>query len=442
MNLRFITPIITLVPILSLVAGARPAIAQAGSLDPAFGHAGIVETNFGPLNDSFVTNDFSFSDAALAPSGDILVAGSVTGLDGQQETAVIVRYLPSGAEDASFASGGVLTLPAPASFNLGSSFTLSVTVQADNKILSLFVATDNAGTQSEILLQRFDSNGQPDPTFGSDGHVAVNFPAPPTFAASPNLVLAQPNGKILLAGSATPPFRSKLPAQTVLARYLSDGALDTTFGTGGFVSKVAVGSPSAVALLSSGSILAVNSIGQVADFAAPLALSLTTNGLTVIATKQTGAAAFLSNGDYVITGTTGGPLGRRNLDAKITRFLPNGTVDPTFSSPAISFGANGRLVQSEPVSIGVDSQGRASIGGIFITPTNGIFGVARVTSTGSLDTTFGTGGTVTTQVALEGSVFEILVQPDNKIVAIGEVQVSKTFPGTTEGLGIARYLAK
>jgi len=430
--------------VLSLVVSfaGGSAMAQAGSLDPAFGNGGIVVTNFGPLGNFFETNDFSFSDAALAPNGDLVVAGSVTGLDNQQETAVIVRYLPNGTLDNSFGSNGVVTLPAPASFASPSSFVLSVTVQPNGKILTLFGATSNTGTQSETVLLRLNLNGEPDTTFGTDGQIFVAFPEQAPLSVSANIVLAQPDGKILVGGAGTPPFRSTAPTETILARYLSNGAPDTTFGHNGFSISISIAVPSALALLSGDGILAGNSVGQVAQFSAAGSLVGTPTGGAVIATKNTGVSAFESNGSYLIAGTTGGPDGRRNIDARIVRFLDSGAVDQTFSSPAISFGTNGPLVKSEPAGIAVDSNGKVTTGGIFITPANGVFGLARVNPTGAVDTTFGSNGAVNTQVALEGSVFAVLVQPDNKIIAIGEAQVSKSFPGTTEGLGIARYLAK
>jgi len=422
---------------LSLLAACTSAFAAAGSLDPTFGTGGIVDTDFGPNN-----NNFSFSDAALAPNGDIVVAGSVSFLDGQQEEGVILRYLPTGALDTSFANKGILALPAPASYFLGSSYTGSLTVQSTGKILALFGATNNTGTEFETVLLRLNTNGQPDTTFGTGGQVTINFPAPATFAAGPSLVLAQPDGKILLAGSATPPFRSKLSPETVLARYLSNGALDTTFGSAGFAEVVAISTPSALALLSGDGILAINQTAQVAQFTPAGVLLKAPTGGTVVAIKSSGIVTFQPNGSYLFASTGQGPGGRRDIDAKISRFLASGAVDPSFASPVISFGSDGAVVESDPAGIGVDSLGRITIGGIYANGGSGFFGLARVNANGTLDTTFGKGGTLTTQVALEGSVWAILVQPDNKILAIGEVQISKDTSDTMEDLAIVRYLAQ
>jgi uncharacterized delta-60 repeat protein len=284
-------------------------------------------------------------------------------------------------------------------------------------------------------------NGQLDPTFGSGGQVIVNFPAPANAAASPNLVLAQPDGKILLAGEATPNFRSKATPATIVARYLSNGSLDTTFGSGGIVSAAAIGTPSTLAVLSGDGIL-VSSGGEPEQFTSTGALLATPTGGSVIAVKVTGGTTFQPNGDFLIAGAVRGPDGKTSTDAIIERFLISGAEDPTFSSPAISFGPNGVECDSDAFAIAVDSLGRVIIGGIYESPASDPWGLARVTSTGALDTTFGSGGSVTTPVGLEGFVGLLLVQPNNEIVAVGEAQVSKNTDDTMEDLALARYTAQ
>jgi uncharacterized delta-60 repeat protein len=202
---------------LSLPMTFTTVFAQAGHLDPTFGSAGVVENT--PLT--------SFTAAALAANGDIVVAGTIG------SNAAIVRYLPTGALDPSFGAGGIVTLPPPASFFLGESFTLAMAVQSNGKILATFYAFNNTSTDSQAVLLRLNVNGEPDATFGSGGQVPLNFPVPASWGASATLILAQPDGKILVTGNITPPFRNHSAPLTLLARYLSNGALDPSFGTGG-----------------------------------------------------------------------------------------------------------------------------------------------------------------------------------------------------------------
>ncbi len=207
---------------LCLMAACSPAFAQAGTLDPTFGKHGIAQTNFGS------GNAFAFSEAALAPNGDIVVSGD---LISSGELGAVVRYLPSGAIDSSFGNNGVLTLPPPSQFLSGTSFTAGVTIQTDGKMLVLFGAFNRSGTASEFVLLRRNTNGQPDTTFGNGGQASLNVPLPSGYVAvGINLVQVQTDGKILLGGVVTPPNRSKLPLLTFLGRFLANGVLDKSFG--------------------------------------------------------------------------------------------------------------------------------------------------------------------------------------------------------------------
>ena len=66
----------------SVTFATKSALASAGSLDPTFGTNGIVQASLG--------GDFQYTDAVLAPNGDIVVAGT-------NPNAIIARFLPSGA---------------------------------------------------------------------------------------------------------------------------------------------------------------------------------------------------------------------------------------------------------------------------------------------------------------------------------------------------------
>ena len=420
---------------LCLLLATSTAFAAAGSLDTTFGSDGIVETNFGSN-----TNNFQFTDAALAPNGDIVVAGTVSNIvNDTGDNCVIVRYLPNGTLDSSFGTDGVVIL----SSTQFASLSGIIAVQSNGQILVLTVPEIN-GTFVEAM-QRFNINGTPDATFGTGGVVPINVPVPPPYGGDISLILAQPDGKILLSGAAFPPFKSTLPQLTLLARYLSNGSLDTTFGTGGIVSKVAIGEPTTLAVLSGDGIMALNEVGQFAQFtSAGVLLSTPTGGTvtTVTESSQTQTSTFQPNGEYLVQNSVDGPFGRRNILATLTRFKVNGTVDSTFASPEISYGPNVPVVASGVSGIAVDSTGRVIIGGSFssLSPATSEFGLARVEANGILDPTFGCGGTVTTQVGLLSGIGKVLLQSNGEIVAVGITHV--TTGSTTEDLALARYLAQ
>jgi len=413
---------------LSLLVAFTPAFAAAGSLDSTFGNNGIVETNFGP------DSNFTYSDAAFTSNGDIVVAGTVTNFNGQATACVVVRYLPNGLLDPSFGSGGIVTLPAS---SFASLFGM-LAVQANGQILVVIEPQINGALVTALM--RLNTNGKLDPTFGSGGLVTVNLPTPATFTAAPSLLLAQPDGKILLAGASTPPRRSTLSPQTILIRYLSSGALDTTFGSGGVTSVVAISAPTTLGLLSGDGILALNGSGQLAQFTSAGAPLKTPVGGTVIAAKQnaTTAAAFLPNGEFLLGGSVFGPDGRSNLDAVVHRFLVTGAADPAFLSPPISFVPNGANVGSGAGQFVTDSLGRIVAGGGVETLSSSLWGVARLAANGSLDASFGNGGVVATQVGVTGFLSAVFVQPNNEIIAVGEVRDNNSLID----LAIARYRAQ
>ncbi len=120
-----------------------------GILDPAFGTGGLV--NIG----------FMARGMALQTDGSILVCGN----SGDQ--FILERFLPDGSVDTGFATGGSIV------DNTGGDVAAanSVLLQPDGKIL-LFVSYTLAG-ERDALVCRFDTDGTPDNTFGSMGHVTI-----------------------------------------------------------------------------------------------------------------------------------------------------------------------------------------------------------------------------------------------------------------------------
>jgi uncharacterized delta-60 repeat protein len=94
-------------------------------------------------------------------------------------------------------------------------------VQADGRMI-LAGSTDEGDRTKprRILLVRYQADGTPDVTFGSQGRVTTTVADYSTTAAA---VAVQPDGRIVVGGVA-------------LVRYLPDGSLDAGFGAGGIVS--------------------------------------------------------------------------------------------------------------------------------------------------------------------------------------------------------------
>lgn len=399
----------------SLAMSITPAFAQAGHLDPSFGSGGVV-TNNAPFTE--------FAGAALAPNGDIIVAGATS------EVATILRFLPNGTPDPSFGTSGVVSLPAPSSFFLGESFPLSLAVQSNGEILITYYAFNNTSTESESLLLRLTTSGVLDTTFGSGGQVPLTFPVPASWSASVTEILAQPDGKILVTGNITPPFRNHSAPLTLLARYLSNGALDSTYGSNGISEVVTpIDLPGSLALLSGDGLLALSSEGAVtvSQFTSTGALASSVTGGTIIELGNIGDVAFQTNGDILVDGAVAGTEGKTNTDGTVERFELNGTADPTFEPPIIRFAPDAPDTRTELDAVAADSTGRIIAAGELASANFGS-GVARLNANGTLDTTFGSDGI---SAIVPGFVdYAVLVQTNNQIVMVS-------------GNGsLARYLAQ
>src|SRR5438309_9223368 len=102
--------------------------------------------------------------------------------------------LNAGDLDVVFAGG-----KATANFSLGAAQAQAIAVQADSKIVAVGQA---GGSSSAFALARFNLNGTLDPSFGTGGEVTTKL-GPSQNGAATGVVI-QPDGKILVAGSAGP----------------------------------------------------------------------------------------------------------------------------------------------------------------------------------------------------------------------------------------------
>jgi uncharacterized delta-60 repeat protein len=102
---------------------------------------------------------------------------------------------------------------------------------------------------------------------------------------------------------------------------------------------------------------------------------------------------------------------------EVARFLSNGTLDTSFGhggSVATSFATS-------PVALALQSDGKIVLAGRINNATQDVFAVARLNANGSVDTAFGAGGTVTTDMGFPGTTEAVVIQPDGKILLGGTV---------------------
>ncbi len=188
-----------------------------GTLDPSFGTGGYVTTDFGGESDAAW-------EIAVQSDGKIVTLNTIGGFSLDTQWG-LVRYNADGSLDGSFGSGGLVTT----NIGLQDDRPTALALQPDGKILATGLTFD--GSNNQVALLRYDSNGILDPSFGSGGIVTTGFPGQDAGGFD---LLPLPSGQILVAGGG-PGAGSPDFADFLLLRYNSNGSLDTTFGTGGFV---------------------------------------------------------------------------------------------------------------------------------------------------------------------------------------------------------------
>jgi len=247
-----------------------------GSLDTTFDTDGKVTTDFG-------NSDETASAVALQPDGKIIVAGA-TNL-GMNNDFALVRYNSDGSLDTTFDSDGILTTDFGGAFSPEAASSLGL--QPDGKIIAAGGITDIGGNIADFALVRYNSDGSLDTTFDTDGKVTTDFDS--TFYDSANAIALQPDGKIVVAGITEDIFNNL--ADFALARYNSDGSLDTTFDTDGKVTT---------------------DLGSSIDFGSDVALQL--DGKIVMA---------------------GGSLLGGSIDFALARYNSDGSLDATFDTDGL-----------------------------------------------------------------------------------------------------------
>jgi uncharacterized delta-60 repeat protein len=337
-----------------------------GTLDNTFGSRGRVRTDFPGL--AAVP-----SSVVIQPDGKIVVAGGAFPLFTFLGNFELVRYNPNGSLDSSFGNGGIVTTTFPQG-----SYAFDVALQPDGKIIAagtVFVDFD-PGEQSDtdFALARYNPDGTPDATFGNGGQVSTDFVG---FEDDAFSVLIQSDGKIVAVGSANDPATFY---DFAAARYLSNGTIDTTFGVGGRV-RTDFGDQGfdrarSAALQPDGRIVAAGfetHNGGLQNFAVAryasngvLDTTFSGDGKTRIdfgSSFQSATKVLLqSDGKIIVVGGSNGESS--DDDFLLARLSPRGSLDNTFGiggKVRTSFGdlngaANGAALQSDGKIVAVGWQ--------------------------------------------------------------------------------------
>ncbi len=330
----------------------------------------------GTLDNSFNASASTFGSVNAIKrqtDGKILIGGDFEFVNGVRKSS-LARLNADGTLDNTFTSTHRI---------IGDVFTLFI--QPDGKI---FVGGSFVfNTVSAYGIVRYNPDGSLDSTF--------NFSSTDIFLFFVYASELQSDGKILLGGQITP---TSLTPQTVL-RLNSNGSIDSTFSTLPLNSS---GRTRAITIQPDGRIIIGGTFNAVNSNTRHGIARLNANG-----TLDTGftASSILVQFFSFTQQTDGKVVAAGNI---LRRFAAaDGAIDATFNP--------GTGVNSLIRGVEVQPDGKILIGGAFIT-YNGASAVriARINSTGSLDTTFSTGA------GPSGAVLSIALQPDGKVLAGGQ----------------------
>jgi len=390
----------------SLGVLALPAslMAQAGTLDPKFGKGGIV----------FTTNTVA-NAGALQGDGKIVVAGSIA-TNQNQEQPGLLRYNTDGTLDPNFGIGGKVVIGGT---NAGAAF--AVAVQTDGKILAA------APANLQLTVFRFNSNGSVDNTFGNNGATAIQ-PAETFLGPASGGIALQPDGRILVATA----HNEGGPLQ-IVARLLANGQLDSTFGSNGVAPTFGGDS---VAVLPNGNILV--GTGSVTSAYAPngavvkdFGIHGQTPGFANQSFPNEAGGFVVPNNSATVTriitaGTIFTDLNLMSLNSVSGFLLVSYNIDGTLDN---AFGIHGGVTTPFPgnilaraFAVALQRNGAiVAVGQTALTDTGpSAFALVRYNPNGTVDTTFGNNGFVSTPFGA-GVAFanNVLIQIDGKIIAVG-----------------------
>jgi uncharacterized delta-60 repeat protein len=424
-----------------LVAAERLELRRlfaGGALDTTFGDGGAAAADYHRLNENV-------GRVLVQPDQKVLVCGSTGDVSTGANDFILARFNPDGTPDAGFGGGDGIALNSYW-FN---DRIYDLALQADDKI----VGVGGAGNGYFHAL-RFNADGSVDTSFGSEGTGIVSVPVPNTLghgSGGASSVVVQPDGRIVIGG--TTGYGSLDALDFALLRFNPDGRLDTTFGGGDGISIGELrggGYLSGLLLAPDGRILAGCSRG--ADFQRDFAiarfnpdgtLDRTYGGGDGIVTADFGAddqlndMTFMPDGGVIAVGVTERSFVNDLGDMAVFRVDPDG-------SPAAGFGNQGKVRKSWPIAVTnyeaafgvlVNAAGR-----IVVTGSLGAWtGLMALHPNGAIDTTFGSGGLVTSHIGqwMDGRGGASL-QADGKILVGGHLVLP---PADRQiDLGVARYL--
>ena len=266
----------------------------------------------------------------------------------------------------------------------------NISYSVDASTAGIRVGTITVGGNPFTVEQRFQGVGELDTAFNAPrGINTYNGAANGNDWA--NAVAIQPDGKIVAVGNSYD--ESGSTSSVLMMRYMPDGSLDGTFGTNGAVTYRG---------------------GRSSDYG--------------------GSVAIQADGKLVIAGSRGDGTSSSIL---LLRFNADGALDSTFGTSGSVTYKGDKPWNDGYNMVALQADGKIVVAGYSYDDTSSEALLLRYNPDGTLDNSFGTGGTATYGDANNGVAANgVAVQPDGKVVVVG---VSYPYGGTTNSLLVLRY---
>ena len=383
------------------------------------------------------------------PDGKILVIGSSTNLNTGNSDFAISRLNNDGTPDTTFSQDGQVLVPFNLlGSGGGEDVATSIALQDDGKILVAGYAQSSLNGDYDFAIARLNFDGSTDTTFSSDGKVTIDFRLGATRDDRASGIAVAPDGKIVVVGTAEKSFSGD--TDFAIARLTSNGVLDTTFSSDGLKTIAfnnggnRADAARGVAVQPNGAIVVAGSAQRSYsgnyDFAiarvtakGDMDKSFAKTGKRTVAfnlggARDDGATSVALHGTDIVMGGFAQYDHDGNFDFAAVRLKSNGNLDRTFNKDgkqSIHFDVGG-FGDDEALAIAPQADGRLLLAGfVQLTDTgNYDYGVVRLTPNGSLDPSFGENGQQLIPIDLTGDgaddAYGIAIDPDtNAIIVAG-----------------------
>ena len=356
-----------------------------GRLDKSFADKGIARTSIFTVNDENNTDNGEHKDQVIGDDRayqviidsdqKILIAG--LGYDSNsQYYMTIVRYLSNGQVDTDFGDNGIFK-----SLRTTNNQTLWQITEASDKGYYLHGDTSTA---KDIF--KLTNNGSLDPLFGNSGKLDL---AQDSVISSDSQIYESSMSEVFLTNTPT----------VEIAKYNSDGALDTGFGATGTLSlSFTVDDSESTSLINpliaDAQYLYLSISNYTASFSSKfyiaridisnqsLDTSYGSNGFVSISERADSKSVVFDNKGGLI-------LGHRQSDFVVSRIDNAGVIDSTFGENGVStIDLDNRRNYGWDIAFDKNSEKIYVGGNRYQSNNNNDYAIARLDTSGSLDTTF------------------------------------------------------